>query len=204
MRNILIILILGALFSCENKRVRSKKIEAIPVTLDSSLADGFTDFFEISQKSFEQYKTKDFNWFISNDGQSKLYIVPYTDYSITTAILTDEMPIDTNLVNLLKWEGVKIGDDRSAIKVNRLISQKGIELGLSMTEVKSIFGMPKSEIQLDSGTKLVWVFQMKEDSSDFKWGGLRPFILDGLKFKSEMFFNSENKLTQLVYQYQVP
>ena len=45
------------------------------------------DFFEIDSSQFEKFKSGRFaNWFVSNDAKSRLYFVPYTDYSITTAV----------------------------------------------------------------------------------------------------------------------
>ncbi|KQC34288.1 hypothetical protein AAU57_13785 [Nonlabens sp. YIK11] len=52
------------------------------------------DFFDINASQFSQFKEDSSKWFISSDGKSNLYFVPYTDYSITTAILTEKkLPI---------------------------------------------------------------------------------------------------------------
>jgi hypothetical protein len=162
------------------------------------------DYFEISNEDFIRYESKEINWFISKDGLSRLYLVPYTDYSITTAILTSNLPVDSNLISLLELERIEFRDTTKAIKVKSLESKKGIKLGLTFDEVKSEFGIPDTEVQLGEEKKATWSFDMKEDDLEDRFGGLRPFIMRGLGFTSEMTFDSEDKLIELVYQYEVP
>lgn len=162
------------------------------------------DYFEISNEGFIRYESKEINWFISKDGLSRLYFVPYTDYSITTAILTSKLPMDSNLISLLDWERIEFRDTSKASKVKSLESKKGIKIGLTFDEVKSKFGIPDKEVQVGDEKKVTWSFDMKEDDLEARFVGLKPFIMEGLGFTSEMTFDSEDKLIELVYQYQVP
>jgi len=162
------------------------------------------DFFELPQDVFEEYKKgKIANWFISIDKKSKLYIVPYTDYSITTAVLTEDKIPDSNFLNLIISEGTKVEDQENAIKVSTLSTIKGIALGLDKTKVISILGKnyqiqnydPKNEV-------LKWENSMKESEKD-KSGGLRPIILNGLSHNSIAYFR-KNKLSAIIFTYEVP
>ena len=208
-------LIIGVLYfcSCSSKLSESDigkhKLEVASsdkVTLDIGggvkLID--PDYFEISNEDFIRYESKEINWFISKDGLSRLYFVPYTDYSITTAILTSKLPIDSNLISLLDWERIEFRDTTKATKVKSLESKKGIKLGLTFDEVKYKFGIPDTEVQLGNEKKATWSFDMREDDLEAGFVGLKPFIMEGLGFTSEMVFDSEDKLIELVYQYEVP
>ena len=161
------------------------------------------DFFNLSDSQFGQFKQDGSQWFISSDGKSRLYFVPYTDYSITTAILTEEEIKDPELVKLLQFEGVQISNPEKAIEIDQIVSKKGIKLGLTIEAVKEIFGVPDS-LRREKGKKLmVWHFKMRESQSENKVGGLKPFIIEELEFVAEMEF-FENRLTKVVYKYEVP
>ncbi len=201
MRVVLILLVAAVLCSCKNNRVSTMDTA---VVLESKATPVLIDFFEVSKESFEKYKTNAYSWFISKDGQSKLYIVPYTDYSLTRAILTNDTPMDTNLVEMLNWEGIEFENESKAVRVNQIISKKGVKLGLSLAEVRSIYGKPESESQLDDGTRAIWSFEMSEKESDYLDGGLRPFVVEGLEFRSEMIFDSNDILTNVLFEYEVP
>lgn len=162
------------------------------------------DYFDISTDDFIRYENKEINWFISADGLCRLYFVPYTDYSITTAILTNTVLRDTNLIHLLNLEKITYADTTKAQKVKRLESKVGIRLGSTYEEVTAKFGVPETEFRILNGTKAVWSFNMVEDESNSFSGGLKPFIMDGLEFRCEMTFDLEDKLILLVYRYQVP
>ncbi|KQC34289.1 hypothetical protein AAU57_13790 [Nonlabens sp. YIK11] len=74
---------------------------------------------------------------------------------------------------------------------------------MSINEVKKIFGTPDSVEQVNDKDLLEWRFVMLENEESNKVGGLKPFVLGGLEFLAEMEF-TENKLTKVVYKYEVP
>lgn len=161
------------------------------------------DFFNLNTYQFNQFKEDDSKWFISTDKRSKLYFVPYTDYSITTAILTETEITDLNLLSLLQFEGIQVNNHKKTIEIDTIQTKKGIKLGLSIDEVKGIFGVPKTAEQTENKKILIWQFVTIENVESNKVGGLRPFIIEGLEFIAEMEF-IDNKLTQVVYKYEVP
>lgn len=162
------------------------------------------DYFDLPKDVFEKYKNgKTANWFISKDKKSKLYIVPYTDYSITTAVLTEEKIPDSSLLNLIISEGTNVKDQENAIKVSTLSTIKGITLGLDITKVISILGNNYQIQSYDSKYEVLkWENSMKESEKD-KSGGLRPIILNGLSHNSIAYFR-KNKLSAIIYTYEVP
>jgi len=135
--------------------------------------------------------------------EEKSFVSPYTDYSITAAILTETEITDSNLLSLLQFEGIQINNRKKAIEIDTIQSKKGIKLGLSIDEVKAIFGVPKTAERLKNKDLLMWQFFMVENGESNKVGGLRPFIIEGLEFIAEMKF-VDKKLTQVVYKYEVP
>ena len=161
------------------------------------------DFFNLTTSQFNQFKEDGSKWFFSTDRRSKLFFVPYTDYSITAAILTETEITDSNLLSLLQFEGIQINNRKKAIEIDTIQSKKGIKLGLSIDEVKAIFGVPKTAERLKNKDLLMWQFFMVENGESNKVGGLRPFIIEGLEFIAEMKF-VDKKLTQVVYKYEVP
>jgi len=162
------------------------------------------DYFDIPQDAYKKYeKGKTANWFITEDKKSKLYIVPYTDGSLTTAVLTEDKIPDSNLLNLVISEGTKVADIENSIKVANLVSKKGISLGLDKEKVVSIFGKNYQEQNKNSDFKvLIWESGMKESKNDVN-GGLKPFVLNGLNHKSIAYFK-KNKLIAIIYTYEVP
>ena len=90
-----------------------------------------------------------------------------------------------------------------AIEIDTIQTIKGIKLGLSIDEVNGIFGVPNTTEQVENKKILMWQFVMLENSESNKVGGFRPFIIEGLEFIAEMEF-VDNKLTQVVYKYEVP
>lgn len=161
------------------------------------------DFFNLSDAVFNQFKNNRANWFISSNHKSKLYFVPYTDYSITTAILTEEDIEDPDLIHLLQSEGIQFGNLKETIEIKQIISEKGVKLGLSIKDVEAIFGLPDFLSKTGRKDLLKWSFTMLETPSDKKIGGLRPFIVEGLEFIVEMEF-VQNRLTEVIYRYEVP
>jgi hypothetical protein len=161
------------------------------------------DFFKINNSDFSQFKTDNSKWFIDTNENSRLYFVPYTDYSITTAILTSKKIKDKKLIRLLQSEGIKMNDLNNTIRLNDIKSDKGIKLGMSTSQIKEVFDMPNSEI-INGETKILkWNFVTSVDNLNEKVGGLRPFLEQGLEFKIKMIFVNE-KLFTLIYNYEVP
>ena len=187
----------------EEKSFESDESLEIQVTKPTYTNGIQPDFFNLNTSQFNQFKEDGSKWFISSNGKSKLYFVPYTDYSITTAILTETEITDSNLLSLLQFEGIQINNHKKTIEIDTIQTKKGIKLGLSIDEVKGIFGVPNTAEQVENKKLLVWQFVMLENGESNKVGGLRPFIIEGLEFKAEMEF-VDNKLTQVVYKYEVP
>lgn len=217
---ITIIIILFSMISCKDDRKKDitpkkeiKKLynsnqnldkNSIPRNIIDTTNLVSPDFFIIPENAYEKYKLeKTANWFISDDKKSKLYIVPYTDGSITTAVLTVDKIPDTSFLNLIISEGTKVDDYKNAIKVSKLISKKGITLGLDKDKVISIFGANyKKEIYNSEIDIYIWESKMKENANDLI-GGLRPFILNGLEHIAIAYFKN-NKLIAIIYSYEVP
>jgi hypothetical protein len=158
------------------------------------------DFFQITEANFNLFKSGQGRFF--TNGQDKLYVITYTDYSITTAILTNEEIKDLELIHLLKSEGIYLNRANKSIKTKPIKSQKGIKLGLSINEVIEIFGTPDIQNQVSDKKNLIWNFSMLESDSELI-GRLRPFPVNGLKFMIDMTFTNE-QLTRVVYRYEVP
>lgn len=163
----------------------------------------FPDYFQLSESSFNDFKADNSKWFIDINGTHKLYFIPYTDYSITTAILTSEKIKDSQLIDLLQSEGIKIKDQSKSIKLTDIKSKKGISLGMSINDVKAVFNNPTFQNQTNDTTNLEWKFTMLEGDLNIKNGNLTPFILEGLEFSIDMKF-LKDKLIKVVYKYQVP
>ena len=161
------------------------------------------DFFEIDSSQFEKFKSRRFaNWFVTKNTKSRLYFVPYTDYSITTAVLTGSDKLPKDIKELLDFEGIKYDDINNAIQSKNFISRKGIKLGITKQFAINIYGTPKSKKKNGDFETLTWNFKMKEGIK-YKVGSLTPFILDGLSFDIELTFR-KNQLYTLIYRYEVP
>lgn len=161
------------------------------------------DFFEIDNAQFEKFKSGRFaNWFVTKDKKSRLYFVPYTDYSITTAVLTGSDKLPKDIMELLDFEGIKYHDIGNAIPSKDLISRKGFKLGITKQFAIKIYGTPKSKKKTGDVETLAWNFKMKEGIT-YKGGTLTPFVLEGLAFDIELSFR-KNQLHTLIYRYEVP
>ena len=161
------------------------------------------DFFPISDTAFSQFKKDPSQWFMSDDGKTRLYLAPYTDYSITTAVLTSEALHDPELIQLFESESIQINDLSKSIPIGKIVSEKGIYLGQSYSEILMLFGTSIIKQETDHTITRAWHFNMLEDTKKERIGNLRPFIIQGLEFVIEMTF-VDDKLTKLVYQYAVP
>lgn len=180
---------------------RTRATAAIPAPIP--LKSITPDFFEIDSLQFEKFRSARYsNWFITKDRKSGLYFVPYTDYSITTAVLTGDHKLPEDIKNLLYSEGIKYQDTVHAIRSTGFVSRKGFKLGVSKEYALKIYGAPKTKKKNGDRETLSWNFKMKEGVK-YKDGTLTPFILDGLAFDVELTFR-KNKLYTLIYRYEVP
>jgi hypothetical protein len=171
--------------------------------LNDSLRYLTPDFFEIDTSQFEKFKSGRFaKWFVTKDRKSRLYFVPYTDYSITTTVLTGSDKLPKDIMGLLDFEGIKYHDIDKAIQSKDIISKKGFKLGTTKQFAINIYGTPKSKKKNGDFETLTWNFKMKEGIKH-KDGLLTPFILDGLAFDIELTFK-QNRLYTLIYRYEVP
>ncbi len=171
------------------KKEQSKKIQA--------------DYFPIPNNKFEEYKSNSVKWFRTANNNSKLYLVPYTDYSITTAILTSNKLVSSDIISLLKSERIPINDFQNAIIIDSIVSKRGIRIGNSPKDLLQIFGAPKTRNHSESQLTLGWSFNMLATETDDQVGGLRPFIINDLGFEVKAIFESD-KLTTVIYKYQIP
>lgn len=161
------------------------------------------DFFKVNQEQFEKFKSGNYsNWFISKDKTSRLYFIPYTDYSITTAVITSESELPDNIVQLLKSESIDFLNNDQAIPIDEIVSQRNIKLEMSKQSVIGIYGSPDSISNKNNKEYLNWTYQMLPNEKE-KFGGLKPFILEGLFFVVEMTFQND-KLVTLIYRYEIP
>jgi len=175
-----------------------------PFHLKDSLKYLTPDFFEIDTSQFEKFKSGRFaKWFVTKDRKSKLYFVPYTDYSITTAFLTESEKFPKDIIELLDFEGIRYHDIEKAIQSKHIISKKGFRLGTTKQFAIEIYGTPKSKKKNGDFETLTWNFRMKEDTIKYKYGFLTPYILNGLAFDIELTFR-KNRLYTLIYRYEVP
>jgi hypothetical protein len=162
------------------------------------------DYFEIDSSQFEKFKSGRYaNWFVTNDRKSRLYFVPYTDYSITTAVLTDNGKLPKDIIGLLDFGGIKYRDIDKAIQSNNIISKKGFKLGTTKQFAIDRYGVPGSKKKNGDLETLTWNFKMKEFPVNYKIGPLTPYVLEGLAFDIELSFK-KNRLCTLIYRYEVP
>lgn len=226
MNKVFLILVLTILLSCNqehfnnnidgvgntDKKTSKSTIEEIREGKEKKNSNGnklielrkiVPDYFRISEKEFREFKSGNSKWFYDPSTKSKLFLVPNTDYSITTAVLTNSNIIDEKLRVLIESEALNIDSFGNSIRMKKIRSQKGVELGLMLNDLKKIFGTPTAENDNGIEQSLKWKFEMIEDDAEGVIGGLKPFFLEGLLFEIEMEFIN-NKLSKLVYKYEVP
>lgn len=206
MKTIIITLFVSLfIVSCSNNKNEHEKLEETNISKKIKQNDErllFPDFVALNETDFKKFKeSKSSKWFKSGD--ENLYFVPYTDYSITTLILTNEKLTDKYFIGLLTAEKINAADEINAIKIGPIITDKKIKLGVSKQYVEQIYG--ESDSLEISGNKesIFWNFKMKDNRKEYLGGNLTPFILEGLEFSVEMTFKN-NRLTTLIYSYEVP
>src|SRR5690606_38254195 len=162
----------------------------------------FPDFISLTETDFEKFKKgNNSKWF--KFGNQKLYFIPYTDYSITTLILTNETLKNEELIELLKVDKIIVDDSINAINTSEFITDKKIKLNVSKDLVEKVYGKSDS-IKTENGNEtLFWNFVMDEKREDYDVGNLKPFIHNELGFLVEMTFKNDS-LKTLIYKYEVP
>jgi len=214
MRFLGVFLVLILCFSCQIKEkpiVYSQNTKEVAIKDDLDLKENLTqiepDLFVIDKRLSEKFMSgENLDFFQSEADSSKLFFVPYTDGSITTAILTkDNLP--DYYKELLSSEKLNISDSKlKPISISKIISKKGILINSSKNDVLSIFGTPDKTNKENNLDILEWNFVMKEFKADgHTSNNLQPFILDSLnlEFTVNIFFKDDSIQT-LIYEYEVP
>lgn len=202
----------GNSISQKEKEKRSgNQLPQNPITLTQSepipseYPSRVPDYFEIPTKLARNFSSgENAKWFIDPGTQSRLYLIPYADGSITTALLSRaDLPIDERFHQLLIGEGVKVNSPDMAIAWHQIQSKDGISIGTSPAEAVEIYGVPTSAEKNDGVDLFLWKFRMKEPEEPVPVGGLRPLVIDILTFEVELTF-LRGHLIQALYQYDIP
>lgn len=197
---------LSIFFSCSKKEIEQEKLpEIIPLSkgkvknLESSI---FPDFILLNKNDFEKYKNGNSSkWFIN--GNEKLFFIPSDNYSIKALLLTNKKNTDKGLISFLNIYNINFNDEKNAIKLRNIETDKKIKLGVSKEYVENIFGDPDFPIKNVEGFEILyWTFSMKDDRKNYMNNNLTPTILRGKEFSVEMTFE-KNKLINLMYAYNV-
>jgi len=195
--------ILGILFiiSC-SKNNESKSVIPDENKTEFSKKEIFPDFINLTDFDFAKFeKGNNSKWFKSK--KQKLYFLPYTDYSITTLVLTTESLENNNLIELLKADKIIVEDSANSIKTSEFVTDKGIKLNVSKKFAESIFGKPDS-IKVENDKEIMfWNFVMIENRKNYEDGKLKPFVHNGLDFNAELTFRNDS-LKTLIYKYDIP
>lgn len=159
------------------------------------------DIFFISDTEYNNSKIYPF--FRSKKSKSNLFFVPYTDGSITTAILCRDFNMPNPCKELLISEGFNL-KNTVPILINKIRSIKGIDINSKKIDFIKLYGKPDStEIKNDIEI-LYWNLQMREsDSKIYDYRKLQPFLLNGLQFNVELHLKKDELFT-LIYGYEVP
>lgn len=180
-----------------SKNVVAAKVDSIPIR------EMIPDYFEIPNQLYDKFTSgKNAKWFLSADGKMRLYFVPYTDGTITNAILTDSKLIDQEYRNVLASENIKIDEIEHAIPISKIETVQHLTIGSSLEQVIAVFGEPNKEIQTKSSKTLFWDFKMK-DKPNYDFGTLKPFIEEGFEYNVKIIFEN-NQVKQLYYSYEIP
>ncbi|MFI2744215.1 hypothetical protein ACG2LH_15885 [Zhouia sp. PK063] len=201
-----VILLIFLMVSCsKNKKNHAVALQYIHTDKGKTLISKktiFPDFINLSEADFEKFeKGKNSKWFKYHN--QKLYFLPYTDYSITTLILTAENLKDKHFINLFKADEIIIEDSIHAIPSNEFITDKGIKLNNSKSMVEKIYGKPDSIKVTSKNETMYWNFIMNENRKNYNNGNLKPFVYNGIEFSAKMTFENDS-LKTLIYEYEVP
>lgn len=193
------------IFSCSNNKESQKETLSIisdEIKTEIPTKSIFPDFIALTETDFHKFeKGNNSKWFKFRN--QKLYFIPYTDYSITGLILTNERLKNEELIELLKFDEIIVVDSINAISTSEFITDKKIKLNVSRDFVEKIYGKSDS-IKTENGNEtLFWNFVMDENRGHYKYGNLKPFVHNELGFSVEMTFKNDS-LKTLIYNYQVP
>jgi hypothetical protein len=161
------------------------------------------DMFILAKDEIEKYRTlKTFPFFKDKNNGSYLYFEPYTDGSISMAILSADQNISKKEREMLQSEGFT--SNLKPIQINKAETFKSINIDTKKETFIGLYSVPQKTITNNGIEKLFWSHKMKESTTkQFDYRELQPFILNGLTFDIEASFK-ENKLIKLVYYYEVP
>ncbi|CAD7811677.1 hypothetical protein CHRY9390_02397 [Chryseobacterium aquaeductus] len=200
------LLSLSIFFSCSKKEIEQEKLpEIISVSkgkVENLGGSIFPDFILLNRSDFEKYKNgNNSKWFIN--GNDKLFFIPSEDYSIKALLLTNKKNTDRGLISFFNIYNINFKDEKNAIKLKNIETDKKIRLGVSKEYVENIFGDPDFPVKNVDGFEIMyWSFTMSDDRKDYMTNHLTPTIIRGKGFSVEMTFE-KNKLINLMYAYDV-
>ncbi len=162
------------------------------------------DVFIFSDEEFFKYEaSNNFPYFKSNKVNCNLFCEPYTDGSVTNAIMCRGFKMPDVWMNGLVSEGFSVKETKP-FQIEKIQTLKGININTRRSKIIDIFGNPDSTITKNGIDQLFWDFKMKESKSkQYDSRKLQPFLLKGLQFDIEMHFKNE-ELILLIYSYEVP
>lgn len=164
------------------------------------------DVFVIGEELSKKFGSgKNLDFFQSKNDNAKLFLIPYADGAITTAILT-RSELLPYYKELLASENLNMNTaGLNPIYINQIVSHKGVSIRSTKADIFSIFGRPEKTVKENELDLLMWNFTMKEFKSEFNSYNLQPFILDSLAldFDVSIYFKGDSIQT-LLYEYQVP
>ncbi|MFN8259844.1 MAG: hypothetical protein U0X41_02785 [Chitinophagales bacterium] len=159
------------------------------------------DIFLISETDY--HDAKKYPFFRDAGSNCNLFFVPYTDGSITTAILCRDFDIPIPYKELLAGEGLDF-NSTSPIKVSKIQSVNGIDINSRKADFIRLYGSPDSISTKNDIEVFYWNLQMREsDSTIYDFRKLQPILLYGLHFGIELHVK-QNAMVALIYNYEVP
>jgi hypothetical protein len=196
----------SSIFHSENIEVSKDTIEYRDTIIDDTSNVKYIepDVFIFSNEEFFNYEASNkFPYFKSNKLNCNLFCEPYTDGSVTNAIMCRGFNMPESYMNGLASEGFSVKETKP-IQIERIQTLKGININTRRSKIIDIFGNPDSTISKKGIDKLFWNFKMKESKSkQYDSRKLQPFLLKGLRFDIEMHFKNQ-ELIILIYSYEVP
>ena len=196
----------SSIFHSENTEVSKDTIEYGDTIIDDTSNVKYIepDVFIFSNEEFLKYEaSNNFPYFKSNKLNCNLFCEPYTDGSVTNAIMCRGFKMPNVWMNELVSEGFNVIETKP-IQIERIQTLKGININTPRSKIIDIFGKPDSTITKNGIDQLFWDFKMKESKSkQYDSRKLQPFLLNGLQFDIEMQFKNQ-ELILLIYSYEVP
>ena len=164
------------------------------------------DYFKLPLAAIDLMSDTNYGCYFVDSSGAKLFIVPYTDNSITTAILTAKEDLPEGYEKLLTSEGVHF--DKPGIAIDFLETRNQVHLGMRKSNFYKIFNRSDSTqskynvLTEELGETNYWHFKMKETAAD-TLGLYRPFVHNGLGYDVLGRFRNDS-LIHLEYTYEVP